>query len=196
MPENNNLNSIAGTKIQAAPVPEKNIGADTQNTLPLNIIQQALNYLANRVKPVDPIEERAKEQEEIINRIKNKFNDAKSFDELFSLFDNEVESIPKDLWDNSIKSELSISLEQNIERLENEQGRFEEKSERDTRETSEYNLRTVQEDSSNIFRGSFTQENEEINPDILFQPANTAGTKPLLLPLCDYYQNLIISCVF
>ena len=139
------------------------------------IIQQALNYLANRVKPLDPIEERAKEQEEIINRIKNKFNDAKTFDELFSLFDNEVESIPKDLWDNSIESELSISLEQNIERLENEQGRFEEKSERDTREASESNLRTVQEDSSNIFRGSFTQENEEINPDILFQSANTAG---------------------
>lgn len=139
------------------------------------IIQQALNYLANRVKPVDPIEERAKEQEEIINRIKNKFNDAKTFDELFSLFDNEVESIPKDLWDNSIESELSISLEQNIERLENEQGRFKEKSERDTREASESNLRTVQEDSSNIFRGSFTQENEEINPDILFQSANTAG---------------------
>ncbi len=139
------------------------------------IIQQALNYLANRVKPLDPIEERAKEQEEIINRIKNKFNDAKTFDELFSLFDNEVESIPKDLWDNSIESELSISLEQNIERLENEQGRFKEKSERDTREASESNLRTVQEDSSNIFRGSFTQENEEINPDILFQSANTAG---------------------
>ena len=139
------------------------------------IIQQALNYLANRVKSVDPTEERAKEQEEIINRIKNKFNDAKTFDELFSLFDNEVDSIPKDLWDNSIESELSISLEQNIERLENEQGRFKEKSERDTREASKSNLRTVQEDSSNIFRGSFTQENEEINPDILFQSANTAG---------------------
>ena len=53
--------------------------------------------------------------------------------------------------------------------------RFKEKSERDTREASESNLRTVQEDSSNIFRGSFTQENEEINPDILFQSANTAG---------------------
>ena len=157
------------------------VGAD------YDLAMQALDDILNNnfKNPADEITRRNQEEgeyyESIIKGIKEKFDNAKNIDKLFELYDNELNELPKDLQENdAIIEEINNSLEQNLERLSDEE-RNQETEGRNTQEVSERNNGTNQAGDVGSNQNNINQtqgQNQEINPDTkLYQETDQTETE-------------------
>lgn len=107
--------------------------------------------------------------EEITNKIIDKFNNAKTIEELNDLYDNELSNLSLSNIDNEyIANKATQSFVENIERLENGKNIGNRETQGNSKGSSEYIFRTAQDSNGGSFQESINREqrqNQEINPD-------------------------------
>lgn len=123
--------------------------------------------------------ELAEYYKDTLNHFKEKFDEAKTAEEKFDIYDKETEYIS----DSFLLDEIVKLLDESVNSLgynnnggvNNESSRVYEEGERNNSEASRTNVRTDGKSDDNISLSSNQRQDQEINPDILFQSANTAG---------------------
>ena len=154
-----------------------------------DLAMQALNDILNNdfEDPESFVDRKLNELDEYyeytINYFKEKFAEAKTTDEMFTIYDKEIEPY---LGDEFLVDEVTKLLGESLENLEynnngganNGQARIYENGQRNGSTTSELNTRTDKKSVDNLSLSSNQGQNQEIDPDTkLYQIKNAPKQK-------------------
>ncbi len=153
---------------------------DADHTDASNIVEQALDIIENGyTDPEQLIDKRYQDfeqaQNEYLNEIKTKFDNAQSIEELNAMLDDVEKNTPKEFVTQEFADEVIKSWAQNSERLENGRRFVSQDISRTEGEISEYDPRTTQKSLSYGIRTSDEKtagKTQETRLNVYYQTGN------------------------